>query len=135
VGIARCSALALVLATGATLATAGCGGCTDAGCGEGVTVDVPDVRVRPGGPLVSVTVCVDGRCTEQRGDSLKGLPVAIPVPDEDEVEISVTVRRADGRVVEQARGTGRVEIVHPNGERCDPHCRRVSVTVRGGRLS
>jgi hypothetical protein len=134
VRIALSSALTVALASVAAAVGASCAGCTDAGCDEGVTVDVADVRVRPGGRLITVTVCVEGRCADQRADYLRQLPVTVPVPDEEEVEVSVTVRRPDGRVVEEARGTGRVEIVHPNGERCDPHCRRVSVRVRDGRL-
>ena len=132
----RIALSSVVLAVVIAAVTSACGGCTDAGCDEGVTVDAPEVRGdRPGGPLFTVIVCVDGRCADQRTDDLGGVPVNVAVPDRDEVDVSVTVQRPDGRVVEVASGTGRVKIVHPNGERCDPHCRRVTVRVRDGRLS
>ena len=130
--IALCS---VVLAVVFAAVSSACGGCTDAGCSEGVTVDAPDLRARPGGPLFTVTVCVEGRCADQRTDYLRTLSVQVPVPDADEVDVSVAVRRPDGRVVAEASGTGRVEIVHPNGERCDPHCREVTLSLRDGRLS
>jgi hypothetical protein len=131
----RSALCSVVLAVGFAAVASACAGCTDAGCSEGVTVDVPDVRARPGESLVTVTVCVEGRCADQRADSLRQLAVNVPVPDADVVDVSVTVQRADGRVVAEASGTGRVEIVHPNGERCDPHCRQVTLSLRGGRLS
>ena len=85
--------------------------------------------------LAVVIAVVTSACADQRTDYLGGVPVTVPVPDADEVDVSVTVQRPDGRVVEVASGTGRVEVVHPNGERCDPHCRRVTLRVRDGRLS
>ena len=86
------------------------------------------------GRLVQIRVCVEGRCTDDRTDSLRGIQVEVPVPDADEVDISVTIRRLDGRVLADGRGSGRVEIVHPNGESCDPHCREVTVRLRDGRV-
>jgi hypothetical protein len=131
----RIALSSVVLAVVFAAVASACAGCEEAGCDEGVTVDAPEVRVRPGGPLVTVTVCVEGQCADQRTDFLGGVPVKVPVPDVDEVDVSVTVQRPDGRVVEVASGTGRVEIVHPNGERCDPHCRKVTLRLRDGRLS
>ena len=75
-----------------------CAGCTDAGCSEGVTVDVPDVRARPGGPLFTVTVCVEGRCADQRADYLRTLSVQVPVPDADEVASRSSTRTASGAI-------------------------------------
>jgi hypothetical protein len=107
--------------------------CTAADCSDGVTLDGPTFRAEFDRPL-TVRACVEGRCGESKADA-STVPVGVPIPtDRERVVVSITVTDADGRVLLESTGVGRVEIVRPNGADCPPECRFVRVTSRTGRL-
>jgi hypothetical protein len=132
------SALLLLAVTFAACGSGSAHSCTAIGCSSEVSVELPDLR-GPAGKRLVIELCVDGECKRiprvLAGDDLDGAPVyqAMP-PSVRSVEISVTVRDSDGKVVERAKGKAPVKVTHPNGADCPPECRRVAARADAGRL-
>jgi hypothetical protein len=116
--------------------TSGCSSgqdCTAIGCSDGVALDGTEFRAERD-EWLTLRACVEGSCVEERAE-LSSLGVRLDVPDNrDEVSVTFTVRDADGRVLLDAEGTGRVRVNRPNGDDCPPECRFVRVRLADGRL-
>jgi hypothetical protein len=139
--IARLVPLAAILALpGSAVSVSACGGaCTDAGCSDGVLVEITALPSRLAPPL-SVRTCLDGHCQTLRfdeigrsagGGAVFGEVSLTPGTLKGSGEHQLAVTGTDGRGRRFIRSTRRIELhrVQPNGPGCGPTCRTTSAAL------
>lgn len=94
--------------------------CTLAGCQNGLHVESAGLR-----PNQTIDVCVGDTCVLVQAG---GLGFTEIVPASNVVDVKVVVRES-GAIVSEERRPVPVTVLRPNGERCPPTCKVISVRV------
>lgn len=104
-------------------------GCTTAGCGGDIRIDVEDIAEWVGTESFVARLCAGESCEEIRFDGFEDPPlmlVASGRDDDSTIDMELTVTMDHG--THTARGTIALERHRPNGRFCPPVCGVADIT-------